>query len=635
MDIAATQASVDSYIQAQEDKSLLRFITCGSVDDGKSTLIGRLLYESKLLFEDQIAALKADSIRSGTQGDDLDFALLVDGLASEREQGITIDVAYRFFSTEARKFIVIDTPGHEQYTRNMATGASQAQLAVLLVDARLGLSTQTKRHSYIVNALGVKRIVVAINKMDLVGYSQERYEEIIASYREFADKIGIADFTAIPVSALKGDNVIEKSAAMPWYQGDTLIAHLNTVPIGETANAQPFRMHVQWVNRPHLDFRGFSGRVASGQVHVGDKITALPSGKQSRVAKIVIMDGELDMALPGESVTICLTDEIDVSRGDLLCSSANAPALSDRFESRLLWMSEEALRPGQSYLMKIGAQTINATISPPKYAIDVNTLAHISAKTLNLNEIGVSIVNIEKPIPFEPYTLNKEMGSFILINRLTNATVAMGLIEKDAQTTSIELRTDELSIDRGLRSEQKHQKPVTLWFTGLKWSGKTFIANALERRLFANGNHSFLLDANTMWKGLSEDLDYVDADRTENSRRVAQVCKLMNDAGLIVQSCFTSAYTSERRMSRKIIGDDSFIEIHVNTPLELSEAHDTTGFYKKARRGEILNIAGIDLPYEAPENPDIVVGSQTHSYEEAAQLIFDELVNRGLITKLG
>ena len=634
MNIQNAEISVEKYINDQEKKSLLRFITCGSVDDGKSTLIGRLLYESKLLFEDQITALEADSIKSGTQGDGIDFALLVDGLASEREQGITIDVAYRFFSTKARKFIVIDTPGHEQYTRNMATGASQAQLAILLIDARLGLSTQTKRHSYIIKSLGVNQVVVAVNKMDLVNYSQNHYNEIIAEYTEFAKKVGIKNFKAIPISALKGDNVIKKSTRMPWYKSKALMNYLDTVSFDNLQTSQPFRMHVQWVNRPNSDFRGFSGRITSGQIQVGDKVTALPSGYESRVTKIISMDADLEIALPNESITLCLADEIDLSRGDTLCSSVDTPKISDRFKANILWMSEDDMQPGQTYLMKIGTRITNATVMKPKYAIDINTLTHISAKTLKLNETGVCIINTDQKVVFEPYTVNKEMGNFILINRLTNSTVAMGIIEQDAKATSIELSTDKLSIDRDLRAGQKNQMPVTLWYTGLKWSGKTFIANALDRKLFANGNHSFIIDSNSTWKGLSDDLNYEDADRTENSRRVAQVCDMMNNAGLIVQTCFTSSFLSERRTAKKTIGEDNFIEIYVNTPLEVAEAQDMTGFYKKARRGEISNIAGIDLKYEPPLYPDIVLGSQTHSYEEAADIIFNELIKRGFIKKL-
>ena len=631
MDMEQSEISVKTYIEAQEQKTLLRFITCGSVDDGKSTLIGRMLYESRLLFADQIEALKRDSVRSGTQGDDIDFALLVDGLASEREQGITIDVAYRFFSTDDRKFIVIDTPGHEQYTRNMATGASQAQLAVLLVDARQGLSTQTRRHSFIVNSLGVKHIVLAINKMDIVGYSQEVYNNIVKDYQEFAKQVGDHQFMPIPISALKGDNIIESKNNMPWYSGSTLMAHLNSVPIEEGLAAHPFRMHVQWVNRPNLNFRGFSGRIASGTLRPNDEIVVMPSGNTTKIEKILTMNGELTEGLPNESVTLCLRDEIDISRGDVLCSPQILPHAHNRFEAHLLWMSEEALRPGQTYLMKIGTQMANATISKPKYLIDVNSLAHLTAKSLALNEIGLCILNTDTTICFEPYAVNHAMGGFILINRLTNTTIAMGLIEKNAEATSMELRTQELAINQDLRAQQKNQKPVTLWFTGLKLSGKTFIANVLERRLYDHGNHTIILDPENMWKGLSDDLNYMGTDRMENIRRVAHVAKLMNEAGLIVITCFISASKIERKICQQIIGDDNFMEIYVDTPLEIAEAQDTQGFYKRARKGEIKNFAGVDIPYEAPEKPDLVVGAKKYTTEEAAEKIYKELVVRGII----
>ena len=627
------EIAVKEYIAQQGEKSLLRFITCGSVDDGKSTLIGRLLYESKLLFEDQISALKSDSARSGTQGDDIDFALLVDGLASEREQGITIDVAYRFFSTEARKFIVIDTPGHEQYTRNMATGASQAELAVLLVDARAGLATQTRRHSFIVKNLGVKKVVLAINKMDLVGYSEERYQEIVTEYKAFAAQIGIEAYYPIPMSALKGDNVVEPGTNMPWYDGQTLIEYLNTVPTSASLNDAPFRMHVQWVNRPHLDFRGFSGRIASGVVRPGDRIKVMPSGHESCVSEIHTMDGALDVGLPQESVTIRLDDEIDVSRGDTLCEAAAPVDVGDKFNVRLLWMSDELMRPGQTYIMKLGAQMVNATVSKPKYVIDVNTLAQEEADSLQLNEIGDCILNSDKPITFETYDDNEEMGGFILINRHTNATIAMGFIQSALSTTDMHLRTQEFSINPDLRAGQKNQKAITLWFTGLKRSGKTFISNALEQRLFARGNHAFIMDPENIWKGISEDLDYTGADRNENLRRVAHVSKLMNDAGLITMICFASPYESERSRARNIIGEDNILEIYVNTPLEMCEAKDMEGYYARARRGELKNVAGIDITYEPPHNPDVTVGLQTHSIEQAANEILQALIKKGCVAQ--
>ena len=625
--------TVDSYIDSQEDKSLLRFITCGSVDDGKSTLIGRLLYESKLLFDDQITALEADSKRVGTQGQDIDFALLVDGLASEREQGITIDVAYRFFATDARKFIVIDTPGHEQYTRNMATGASQAELAVLLIDARHGLSTQTRRHSFIMHSLGVRRLVLAINKMDLIEDKKARFEEIVADYRAFADDLGIETFTAIPVSALKGDNIVERSDAMPWYSGPTLMEHLDTVQIGTRREAAPFRMSVQWVNRPNLDFRGFSGRIAQGTVRPGDEVVSLPSGRTSRVSRIYTMDGDLDVALPRESVTICLEDEIDVSRGSVLAAANDAPATDDRFDTTILWMSETPLSSNQTYLLKLGTQEVSASVLEPDYLIDVNTLAHVQDETMGLNAIGHCTVTTDKPLIFEPYAENRHLGGFILIDRMSNETVGLGLIRRAASGTDIKLRTQTLLVDREARVRQMQQTPFTVWFTGLKRGGKTYIANRVEQRLFDLGMKTFILDAENVWKGLSEDLDFMGADRVENTRRVAEVSKLMNDAGLVVFACFSSPFAVEREQAKRIIGDDNIIEVFVDTPLEVAEKGDADGFFARARAGEISNVAGIDVEVEPPADPDLTVGLHTHTVEQAADALFDLLVARGLVRR--
>lgn len=624
-------AEVKEYIDAQRQKTLLRFITCGSVDDGKSTLIGRLLFESKLLFEDQVENLKNVSKKQGTQGDDIDFALLVDGLAAEREQGITIDVAYRFFNTEQRKFIVIDTPGHEQYTRNMATGASQADLAVLMVDARQGLTTQTKRHAYIVQTLGVKHIVVAINKMDLVEYSQERFDELVAQFQEFSQKIDMEAFTAIPMSALKGDNVVDVSTNMAWYTGPTLMQHLNTVSVADELCEQPFRMPVQWVNRPDLDFRGFAGRVVSGSLNVGDKITSMPSGKTSKLARVYTMDGDLDTAQVGQSITLCLEDEIDASRGDVLCAGdAPLPELGDNFHVKLLWMSEQKLRVGRTYRMKIGAQTVNASVTQTRHIIDVNTLQHLSAEALELNEIGACIVRTESSICFEPYAQTREMGGFILIDKITNATVAMGVIEAAQAGADLDQRTQELTIDRAARADQKRQVPLTLWFTGHKRSGKTYIANALERKLYARGMHSFILDPGNVRPGMSEDLDFESSDQIENVRRVAHMSKLMNDAGLIVMTCFTSPLSFERRMARRIIGAENFLEIHMDTPIEISLAQDSQGYFDKARRGEIKNVAGINMRYEPPKSPDMTFSLRQHSPEEAADAILDRLIEMGV-----
>ncbi|MCF6220174.1 MAG: sulfate adenylyltransferase subunit CysN [Robiginitomaculum sp.] len=625
-------AEVKAYIDAQRQKTLLRFITCGSVDDGKSTLIGRLLFESKLLFDDQLENLKNVSKKLGTQGDDIDFALLVDGLAAEREQGITIDVAYRFFNTEQRKFIVIDTPGHEQYTRNMATGASQADLAVLMVDARQGLTTQTKRHAYIVQALGVKHIVVAINKMDLVDYGQDRFDELVENFRTFSQKIDMEAFTAIPMSALKGDNVLEASGHMDWYTGPTLMQHLNTVSVADEVAEKPFRMPVQWVNRPDLDFRGFAGRVVSGSLKVGDKITSMPSGKTSKLARVYTVDGDLDEVLAGQSVTLCLEDEIDASRGDILCAGdANLPQQSDNFHVKILWMSEQKLRVGRTFRMKIGAHTVNASVTQTKHVIDVNTLQHISAETLELNEIGECIVRTERPICFEPYANNREMGGFILIDKITNATMAMGLIADAHSGADLDQRTQELTIDRAARADQKRQVPLTVWFTGLKRSGKTYIANALERKLFARGCHSFILDPGNVLPGMSEDLDFESSDQIENVRRVAHMSKLMNDAGLIVMTCFTSPLSFERRMARRIIGTENFLEIHMDTPIEISLAQDSQGYFEKARRGEIKNVAGIDMRFEPPKAADLTFSLRKHSPEDAADIILAKLTEMGVL----
>jgi len=625
-------AEVKEYIDAQRQKTLLRFITCGSVDDGKSTLIGRLLYESKLLFDDQLENLQNVSKKLGTQGDDIDFALLVDGLAAEREQGITIDVAYRFFNTEQRKFIVIDTPGHEQYTRNMATGASQADLAVLMVDARQGLTTQTKRHAYIVQTLGLKHIVVAINKMDLVDYGQVRFEELVEEFRAFSKEIDMEAFTAIPMSALKGDNVIDASAQMAWYTGPTLMQHLNTVSVADEVAEKPFRMPVQWVNRPDLNFRGFAGRVVSGSLNVGDKITSMPSGKTSKISRVFTMDGDIDSAQAGQSVTLCLEDEIDASRGDLLCAGdENLPQLGDNFHVKILWMSEQKLRVGRTYRMKIGAHTVNASVTQTKHIVDVNTLQHLSAETLELNEIGECIVRTERSICFEPYADNREMGGFILIDKITNATMAMGVIEAAQAGADLDQRTEELTIDRTARADQKRQVPLTLWFTGLKRSGKTYIANALERKLFACGHHSFILDSGNVLSGMSEDLDFESSDQIENVRRVSHMAKLMNDAGLIVMTCFTSPLSFERRMARRIIGADNFLEIHMDTPIEISLAQDNQGYYEKARRGEIKNVAGINMRYEPPKAADMTFSLRKHSPEEAADEILTYLSNKGFV----
>jgi bifunctional enzyme CysN/CysC len=618
------------YLKSLENKGLLRFITCGSVDDGKSTLIGRLLYESKMIFEDQLEALEADSKRLGTQGGAIDFALLVDGLAAEREQGITIDVAYRYFSTERRKFIVADTPGHEQYTRNMVTGASTAQAAVILIDARYGVLTQTRRHSYLVSLVGIRHIAVAINKMDLVGYGEDTFNHIVAEYRAFAEKIGIKDVTPIPISALKGDGIISRSDAMPWYRGPSLMEWLETVEIEDEALTQPFRMAVQWVNRPNLDFRGFSGLVASGRIRPGDRLRVLPAGKESRVARIVTADGDLDEAIPEQSVTITLQDEIDIARGDVLSGVDDPPSVADQFETTLIWMNEEPMLPGRPYWMKIGTQLVNATITDLKYTVNVNTLEHVAAKTLELNGIGVCNVNLGHPVAFDPYERNRDTGGFILIDRITNATVGAGLIHF-ALRRSQNIHWQAIDIDKAARSTLKGQRGCVLWFTGLSGSGKSTVANLVEKRLHAGGRHTYILDGDNVRHGLNRDLGFTDADRVENIRRVAEVAKLMVDAGLIVLTSFISPFRSERQMARELVEEGEFVEVFLETPLDLAESRDPKGLYKKARRGELKNFTGIDSPYEAPETPEICIHTGEQSAEAAADQIVRYLLDRHVI----
>jgi bifunctional enzyme CysN/CysC len=628
-DLIATD--IGQYLQAHEHKSLLRFITCGSVDDGKSTLIGRLLYESKMLFEDQLAAVEADSKKFGTQGDNIDFALLVDGLAAEREQGITIDVAYRFFSTDKRKFIVADTPGHEQYTRNMVTGASTADVAILMVDARKGILTQTRRHSYLTSLIGIRHIVVAINKMDLVDYSEKTYRKIVEDYEAFAKQIGITGVSFIPLSAFKGDNIIEPSVNMPWFHGSTLMGFLETVEIDEERQQKtPFRMPVQWVNRPNLDFRGFSGTIAGGVVKVGDRIRAQPSGKESSVARIVTFDGDLQQAVAGQSITLTLADEIDISRGDVI-SQAQAPAgVADQFETTLVWMHEEPLYPGRPYLLKIGTKTVTATVTDIKYQVNVNTMEHVAAKTLELNAIGVCNLNLDRAIAFDPYTEDRDTGGYILIDRLTNNTVGAGLLHF-ALRRSQNIHIQHTDVNKAARSEQKAQKPCVLWFTGYSGAGKSTIANLVEKKLFALGRHTYLLDGDNVRHGLNKDLGFTEADRVENIRRVGEVAKLMVDAGLIVLTAFISPFRAERQLARSLVADGEFIEVFVDTPLALAEERDAKGLYKKARRGELKNFTGIDSPYERPENAEVSLLTANLDPDEAAQMVLDALRDRGCI----
>jgi bifunctional enzyme CysN/CysC len=622
--------SLEQYLKSLEHKSLLRFITCGSVDDGKSTLIGRLLYESKMIFEDQLAALEADSKRLGTQGGAIDFALLVDGLAAEREQGITIDVAYRYFSTDRRKFIVADTPGHEQYTRNMVTGASTADAAIILIDARSGVLTQTRRHSYLVSLIGIRHVALAINKMDLVDYRQDVFDRIVADYREFADKVGLRSVTSIPISALKGDGISDPSPAMPWSRGPTLMQWLETVEVEDVRQAQPFRLAVQWVNRPNPDFRGFAGMVSSGTIRPGDRLRVLPAGKESQVARIVTQGGDLAEAVAGQSVTLTLADEIDISRGDVLSDTSDPPGVADQFETTLIWMAEEPMLPGRPYWLKLGTQLVSATITDLKYVVNVNTLEHVAAKTLELNGIGVCNVNVGQPMAFDPYAKNQDTGGFILIDRMSNATVGAGLIHF-ALRRSQNIHWQSVDINKTARAVLKGQKGCILWFTGLSGAGKSTIANLVERRLHAGGRHTYLLDGDNVRHGLNKDLGFTDADRVENIRRVAEVARLMVDAGLIVLASFISPFRSERRMARELVESGEFIEVFVDVPLMLAERRDPKGLYKKARRGEIKHFTGIDSPYEVPEHAEITIDTSALAADKAADVIVQWLVKNGIV----
>jgi bifunctional enzyme CysN/CysC len=621
-------SDIDAYLDAHRHKSLLRFITCGSVDDGKSTLIGRLLYDSKMIFEDQLAALEADSRKVGTQGGEIDFALLVDGLAAEREQGITIDVAYRFFSTDKRKFIVADTPGHEQYTRNMITGASTADLAVILVDARKGVLTQTRRHSFLVQLVGVRSAILAVNKMDLVDFDQGRFEAIVADHRAFAEEIGLKTVVPIPVSGLKGDNITSRSERTPWYKGPALLEHLETVEVDAARLTRgPLRLPVQWVNRPNLDFRGFSGRLASGVVRPGDAVRVMPSGRESVVARIVTRDGDLDEACAGQSVTVTLADEVDCSRGDVIVAAAAPPEIADQFEATIVWMTDEPLLPGRTYALKIGPSTVNATVTEPKYKINVNTLERLAAKQLELNEIGVCNISLSRAIAFDPYAENAEMGGFILIDRLTQGTVGAGMI-RFALRRAKNIQWQALDVSKASRARALAQTPSVLWFTGLSGAGKSTIANLVEKALLAQGKHTYLLDGDNVRHGLNRDLGFTDAERVENIRRVAEVAKLMVDAGLIVLVSFISPFRSERQMARDLLESGEFIEVFVDTPLAEAEKRDVKGLYAKARRGELRNFTGLDSPYEAPEAPEIRIDTTTLSAEAAAEAIVDYLHRR-------
>ncbi len=622
---------ISGYLDDNLNKTQLRFITCGSVDDGKSTLIGRVLYESHMIFEDQLAALEADSKRVGTQGDSLDLALLVDGLAAEREQGITIDVAYRYFSTSARKFVVADTPGHEQYTRNMVTGASTADAAVILVDARKGVLTQTRRHAYLVNLIGIRSVVVAINKIDLVDYSQETFDQIRSDFEEFAAEVGIQHPTCIPVSALQGDNVTTPSANTPWYSGPTLMHYLETVDVDASHGGAGFRMPVQWVNRSSHDFRGFAGLVTSGQIGVGDAVTVLPAGSRSTVRRIVTMDDDLKEAVAGQSVVLTLDDEIDISRGDVICASSEPARVADQFEATVVWMSEDQMLPGRPYLMKIGTATVGVTIHQPKYKVNVNTLEHLSAPTLELNEVGVCTLATDRFIPFDPYNQSRDTGGFVIIDRLTNATVGAGMLSFDLRR-SHNVTWQDIDVTSESRSRLKGHKPAVVWLTGLSGSGKSTIANQLEQSLHSLGKHTYILDGDNVRHGLNQDLGFTDADRVENIRRVAEVAALMADAGLIVLVSFISPFSAERRMARELVGADRFCEVFVNTPIEVAQQRDPKGLYAKALRGELSNFTGVDSPYEEPENADVIIDTTSCTPKEAAAQLIGKLQAMDVLT---
>ncbi|VAV89521.1 Sulfate adenylyltransferase subunit 1 / Adenylylsulfate kinase [hydrothermal vent metagenome] len=622
---------IDAYLTEQEHKSFLRFITCGSVDDGKSTLIGRLLYDSKLIFEDQLASLEDDSKKVGTQGGEIDFALLVDGLAAEREQGITIDVAYRFFATDKRKFIVADTPGHEQYTRNMATGASSADVAVILIDARRGVLTQTRRHSYIVNLLGIRHAVVAINKMDLVDYDQDVFQAIEKEFRTFAENLDFSSIHFIPMSALKGDNIMDSSDHMDWYDGPTLMAHLESIDVSHERAAQPFRLPVQWVNRPNLDFRGFSGTIAAGTIKPGDPIIALPGGKTSHVKSIVTYDGDLNQAIADQAITLTLTDEIDISRGDVISEFDKRPEVTDQFQAKIIWMHDQPLLPGRPYLIKTTNKTVTGEVTELKYKVNVNSLEHEAGKTLTLNEVGLCNISLDTPVVYEPYRDNAALGAFIMIDKITNVTVAAGMIDFGLRRAT-NVHWQAVDVNKDVRAEQKRQKPVVLWFTGLSASGKSTIANLVEKKLHARGKHTYLLDGDNVRHGLNRDLGFVDADRVENIRRVGEVAKLMVDAGLIVLTAFISPFRAERRMVRQMLEDHEFVEVFVDTPLEICEQRDPKGLYKKARSGEIKNFTGFDSPYEKPERADIHLHTGNMSAEDAADAVIAKIEEQYLST---
>ena len=618
---------IESYLAAHEQKELLRFITCGSVDDGKSTLIGRMLYESHMLFDDQLAALEADSKKVGTQEGEIDFALLVDGLAAEREQGITIDVAYRFFSTDKRKYIVADTPGHEEYTRNMATGASTADVAIILVDASQGVLTQTRRHSFIVSMVGVKRIILAVNKLDLVNYSEEVFNEIKQEYHNFANEaLTIEEITAIPISALKGDNIVGPSKNTPWYSGQSIIEYLETVEVSADTQSRPFRMPVQWVNRPNREFRGFTGLIGSGTISTGDKIRVLPSGTESTVARIVTYDGDLELAGAGRSITLTLNDEIDISRGDIITSAESPCSSADQFQARILWMDDSAMASGRQYIFKSNSQTTSMTLGKLKHRINVNTLEELPAKELDMNEIGVCNISLSSRIAFDPYDSDPVMGGFVIVDRMTNNTVGMGLIDF-ALRRADNIHWQSMDVTKESRAQQKGQRQRVVWFTGLSGSGKSSIANILEKKLQAMGRHTITLDGDNIRHGLNRDLGFTKTDRVENIRRVGETSKLMLEAGLICITSFISPFESERQTVREMLDEGEFVEVFVDTPLEVCEQRDVKGLYAKARAGELPNFTGITSPYESPQNPEIRIDTTVMSAEDAAEKVLDYLSN--------
>jgi len=626
------QQDIEKYLALHENKDMLRLITCGSVDDGKSTLIGRLLFEAKALTEDQLESAEADSKKHGTQGDSLDFALLVDGLAAEREQGITIDVAYRYFNTEQRKFIIADAPGHEQYTRNMITGASTADAAIILVDARKGIQTQTKRHTYLTSLMGIRNAVLVINKMDLVGYSESTYEEIVEEFKEFSEQVSFENTTTIPVSALIGDNITERGTNMSWYHGSTLLSLLETMQVDqEAALKKPFRLPVQWVNRPNLDFRGFAGTVASGRIKTGDPVRIQPSGKTSSIERIVTKDGDLDQAIAGQAITLTLKDEVDVSRGDIISTTETPASSANQFESTIVWMNEEPMLPGRQYLLKCATSTSTVTITDIKHEINVNTLEQNAAKKLEINNIGNCNINLDRQIAFDNYDENRVTGSFILVDRVTNETVGAGTLNF-ALRRSQNIHMQAVDVDKSLRSELKAQKSCVLWFTGLSGSGKSTIANIVERKLAKEGRHTYLLDGDNVRHGLNKDLGFTDEDRVENIRRIGEVARLMVDSGLIVLTAFISPFRAERQMARSLLDEDEFLEVFVETPLSIAEERDPKGLYKKARRGDLKNFTGIDSPYEAPQSPEMLVDTSNMSAEQCAEQIIRSLRERGVIT---